>query len=97
MERFAPLLFIGFIAVGIAQLVLGYMGIDYHFGMWAALAAVVVGLFLRVTLPLTIGSYFGAVDVMGWEWYVGILVAAPGLLFIVPSMVAAALDLGKRA
>lgn len=96
MERFAPLLFIGFIAVGIAQFVLGYMGIEYHFGMWAALAAVAVGVFLRIVLPLSIGSYFGAVDVMGWEWYVGVLIAAPGLLFIVPSMVASALDLRKR-
>ena len=29
---------------------------------------------------------------MGWDWYVGLLIAAPGLLFIVPSMVMAALE-----
>jgi hypothetical protein len=80
-----------FLATGIFQLWLGYQGIEYHFGAGWAFGAVVAALMFRLMLPLTIGSYFGAVDVMGWEWYVGLVIAAPGLLFIAPYMITAAL------
>ena len=86
------LLFLAFIIFGILQIWLGYVGIDWHFGELWALGAVAVAFIFRITLPLTIGTYFGAVDVMGWDWYVGLSIAAPGLLFIVPSMVMAALE-----
>lgn len=84
--------FIALIVVGLLQITLGFAGIEYHLGGFWAFAAIVAALWLRFLLPVTIGSYFGAVDVMGWEWYVGVAIAAPGLLFVVPSMVMVALD-----
>ncbi|XOY55992.1 MAG: hypothetical protein ACMUJK_14895 [Rhodobacterales bacterium] len=84
--------FIALIVVGLLQITVGFAGIEYHFGGFWAFAAVVAALWLRFLLPVTIGSYFGAVDVMGWEWYVGVAIAAPGLLFVVPSMVMVALE-----
>ena len=84
--------FILFIAVGIAQLYAGFLGIEFHFGQIWAWAGVGVAIFLRVMLPLTIGSFFGAMDVWGWEWYWAALFAAPGLLFVVPAMVTSAID-----
>ena len=42
-------------------------------------------------LPLTIGTFFGALDVWGWPWYGALLFAAPGLLFTLPGAVGLAL------
>lgn len=81
-----------FIAAGVFQLWLGYQGIEYHLGAVGAIAAVIAAFGFRIILPLTIGSYFGAVDVMGWDWYVGLVIAAPGLLFAAPYLVTAALE-----
>ena len=81
------LFFIIFLVVGIAQMYVGFIGIDYHFGYMAASVAILCALFLRIMLPVTIGSFFGAMDVLGWEWYQALLLAAPGLLFIMPAMI----------
>jgi len=86
------LYFFFFIVLGVAQIWLGYVGIEWHLGELWAIGALAVAFIFRITLPLTIGTYFGAVDVMGWDWYVGLLIAVPGLLFILPSMVMAALE-----
>jgi hypothetical protein len=85
-------LFIIFLGVGVVQIYLGFIGIEYQIGTWAAWAAVALMLFGRIMLPITIGSYFGAVNVWGWEWWQGLLIAAPGLLFIAPALVMAALE-----
>jgi hypothetical protein len=84
--------FIALIAVGVVQLALGFAGIEHHLGAFWAFAALVVAFGFRILLPITIGSFFGAVDVMGWPWYLGVAIALPGLMFIAPSMVMAALD-----
>lgn len=86
------LYFFFFIVLGVAQIWLGYVGIEWHLGELWAIGTLAVAFIFRITLPLTIGTYFGAVDVMGWDWYVGLLIAVPGLLFILPSMVMAALE-----
>ena len=88
----ASLGFIGFIiflAVGAVQIYLGFIGIEHHFGEVVAWIAIGLAFFLRLMLPLTIATYFGAVDVLGWAWYEGLLIAAPGLLFIMPAMISA--------
>ena len=75
------------IGVGVVQLVIGFLGIEYHFGeIWAFIAAF-AAFFLRIMFPMTIGCYFGAVDVLGWEWYSALLITAPGLLFMAPAMI----------
>ena len=81
-----------FIVVGLAQAYVGFLGIEYHFSAiwgWVAIGAAFV---LRIMFPLTIATYFGAVDVLGWPWYAGILLAAPGLLFVAPAMITAVLS-----
>ena len=57
--------FVLFILFGIAQMVAGYSGIDYHFGAGWAIGALIASLMLRFTLPITIGAFFGAVDGIG--------------------------------
>ena len=84
--------FLIFLGVGIAQMYVGFLGIDYHFGELWAWGAIGLAFFLRIMFPLTIGTYFGAVDVLGWPWYGGVALAAPGLLFILPAMVTSVLE-----
>jgi hypothetical protein len=56
--------FILFMGYGILQIVAGYVGIDFHFGaVWAGVA-IVAALMFRFTLPITIGAFFGAMDVL---------------------------------
>jgi len=73
------------------------MGIDYLLGMWAAIAALVLVFTFRFMLPITIGSYFGAVEVLGWPWWGGVLFAAPGLVFILPAVLGGIVEMfGRR-
>jgi hypothetical protein len=76
------LLMIVFMGYGLLQIWAGYIGIEYHLGGGWAIGAVVVAFLLRFTLPITIGSFFGAMDVWGWHWAGALVFAAPGLLFM---------------
>jgi hypothetical protein len=80
------------LAVGAVQIYGGFVGIEYHFGTGWAWGAIAVGMVFRLMLPLTIGTFFGALDVCGWPWYGALLLAAPGLLFVLPAMVTAAFE-----
>ena len=84
--------FILFLGVGIVQIYAGFLGIEYHLGYWWAVAAIGASFLLRIMLPLTIGTFFGAMDVWGWPWYGAAAFAAPGLLFIIPAMTTAAIS-----
>jgi len=73
---------IGMLVYGIAQIWAGYIGIDHHLGSGWAIAAVVVAFLFRFSLPITIGSFFGAMNVWGWPWYGALIFAVPGLAFM---------------
>ena len=80
------------IGIGIVQLAIGFLGVEYHFGEIWAFVALGAAIFFRIMLPLTIACYFGAVDVLGWEWYWALLITAPGLLFMAPAMIGAIIE-----
>jgi len=67
---------------GLAQIFAGYVGIEHHVGKGWAIAAVVVTFLFRFSLPITVGSFFSAMDVWGWHWIGAIVFAAPGLAFM---------------
>lgn len=92
MERFAVLLVPVVLIGGIAQLYLGFVGIQFHLGSLWAFGALFLAFGLRFMLPITIGSYFGVVDVLGWSWWAGILIALPGILFVVPGIIATTVE-----
>ena len=77
------------LVIGLAQMVIGYIGIEYHFGAGWAIGAVVLALMFRFSLPLTIGTFFGAMDVFGFSFIVALLITLPGLLLMVPGAIAA--------
>ncbi|MDC3003536.1 hypothetical protein OAZ20_05565 [Paracoccaceae bacterium] len=86
------LMFFCVLAVGIIQIWLGFLGIEYLSNTIWAFLAVLALFFLRIILPLTIGTYFGAVEVMGWEPIIGLILAVPGFFFILPSILMSAIE-----
>ena len=90
MAAFGILGGILFLLVGIVQMYVCFIGIEYHFGTALAFVTIFLAFFLRIMLPLTIGTFFGAMNVWGWPWYGAAALAAPGLLFIVPALVTGA-------
>lgn len=77
---------ISLLIYGIAQITAAFQGIDFHFGAFWAVATIAVTLPFRFTLPITIGSFFGAMDVWQWHWTLAALFAAPGLALVVPGI-----------
>ena len=80
-----------FIGFAIAQGAIGFLGVEYHYGSGWAIGVLVLAFVFRFTLPLTIGTFFGALDVLGWPWYGALLITLPGLLFMVPGAIGIAL------
>src|SRR5215467_12566223 len=80
-----------FIVFALAQLVAGFLGIEYELGTFWASAAIFVAFGLRFTAPITIGAFFGATKVWGWHWLPALAFAAPGLGLAVPGVLAALL------
>lgn len=87
---------LGFFAFAIAQGVVGYMGIEDGLGKWWAIAALIAAFGFRFTLPLTAGVFFGATNVLGWHWFWALLLTLPGLAFMIPGLIAAAVSAVKE-
>ena len=77
------------LGIGLAQIVIGYIGIEFHFGSGWAIGAVVLALMFRFSFPLTVGTFFGAMDVFGFSFIVALLITLPGLLLMIPGAIAA--------
>ena len=88
--------FLSILAFGLAQLAAGYAGISDGLGVGWAAGALFVALVFRFTLPITVGSFFGAMNVWGWHWALAAVFAAPGLLLIIPGALASILSMVKR-
>ena len=84
--------FLIFVTVAIIQTAVGYIGIEHHFGTFVAIVVIILAFVFRLMLPLTIGTFLGAMNVWGWPWYGALALAAPGLLFIVPALITSVLS-----
>jgi hypothetical protein len=76
-----------FLVFSSAQIAAGYAGIEHGIGPVWALAAVFTAVFLRFTLPITVGAFFGAMTVWGWHWALACMFAVPGLIFMFPGVI----------
>lgn len=82
--------------LGLIQIYAGYIGVRYELGMGWAIAVIILSLVFRFTLLLTVGSFFCALHVWGWNWFIAVLFAAPGLILIIPSIMAKVTQSFKR-
>jgi hypothetical protein len=84
------------LAFGVSQLLAGYVGIAEYLGPAWAIGLLAASLLFRFTLPITIGAFFGAMDVWGIHWSLAMLFAAPGLIFLAPTIIASILTAVRR-
>jgi hypothetical protein len=80
---------VGMLAIflgGMYWLWLGFAGIRVEFGGWWSLAALIAAFVFRFTLPLTVGVFFYVRDVWELHWLAALVVAAPGLLLMLPAV-----------
>lgn len=81
------------LVVGIVQFITGYLGLYHSLGwFWGLVASIIAGM-LRLEFPFMIGTYIFFAYALEWPWPVAALIAAPGLLFLVPGVLAAVLSL----
>lgn len=92
----AGLGFVAILVLGIVQLIAGFQGIEFHLGLWAAVLALIAAVMFRFMLPMTIGAFFGATDVWGWHWVAALILTVPGLLFMVPMVMANIVETFRR-
>jgi hypothetical protein len=76
----------GSLVYGLFQVVFGFQGIEYHLGSFWAWVAVAVA-FMGFFLPISIGSFYGAVDVHGWGNIAGAIFAFPAIIVWVVAIV----------
>jgi hypothetical protein len=86
-----------FFGYGIIQLGAAWAGLELYVGtIISGVIVVFFGLILRFTLPITIGAFLCALNIWGWHWALSALFVAPGLLLIIPSVLASILGGFKR-
>ena len=73
--------------------VIGFLGIQeltkpYPYGTFFTWVIIFFGIFYRFTfLLLTIGVFFGIVNVLEWHWIIALLFTLPSLVFIFPKQI----------
>lgn len=87
---------IAMLAFGIAQMVVGFLGLEWWLSAGWAWGILIACFFFRFTLPITIASFFGATEVLGWHWFWALLFAVPGLAMMIPGVLAVILDLFRQ-
>ena len=97
--RQTNLLKFGLITIGIIitlfcfYVIVGFLGIQYimepyKYGTFFAWVIILFGIFYRFTfLLLTIGVFFGIINVLEWHLIFAILFTLPSLLFIFPKQI----------
>jgi len=84
---------IGFLAIVMSQMAAGYAGISHSLGPSWACFAILLALYFRFTLPISIGAFYGAMTVWGWHWALAFLFVLPGLIFVLPGALKAVFSL----
>ena len=73
--------------------VVGFLGIQeltkpYPYGTFFTWVIIFFGIFYRFTfLLLTIGVFFGIVNVLEWHWIIALLFTLPSFVFIFPKQI----------
>ena len=74
------------LAYGALILYVGYVGIDVEFGRGWAIAVLIATVVFRFTIPIVVGTVLGAMHLWDWHWLPAVLLAMPGILFMIPAI-----------
>jgi hypothetical protein len=77
---------LAFCIAALALCGLAWLGLEDSFGWRWALGGVVIALMVRVNIPVLVGLYLYALNILHWNQVESLAFALPGLLIIVPSM-----------
>lgn len=80
---------IGVLAYSGFAIFAAYLGLANSLSLGWSIGILVISLFFRFSLPIVVGAFLGALHVWHWHWALALLFAAPGLAFMIPSVVAA--------
>lgn len=83
------------LGIPLSWISLGMIGIQEFIGGWLGVVASIVALVMCLysLLPMALGVFYCIVWFVGWPWWAGVLIAAPGLVLASPSLLAAAVTL----
>ena len=77
---------LAFCLAALALCGLAWLGLSDEFGWRWALGGICVCLLMRINLPVLVGLYFYAFNILGWQMPESLAFAAPGLVLLVPSI-----------
>ena len=71
---------------GIGLIVLGYIGIEAYLSTGWAIGGLILALLFRFTLPMIIGSVYGAMIFFGVNAWIALIIVMPNLIFVLPTL-----------
>ena len=76
----------------IFHVIVGFMGVNYllkyiglnEISILLSIFLTLICIYFKIFIPLTIGTFFGVIYVLEWNWFFAILLTLPGLFFLLP-------------
>jgi len=79
------------IAIRVARLVIGTIGLHYELGIACAIIGAASLLLFRFTWFIRIGAFMALISLWRWPWFAALVFAAPRLVLMIPGVVSTAL------
>lgn len=73
-----------FVVLSVVVAAAAWAGLEHEFGWQIAVVALGLSLLLRVFLPIPVGAYLFAHNVLGWDVGQSLVLAMPGMLLVLP-------------
>jgi hypothetical protein len=78
------------IAIRVARLVIGTIGLHYALGIVGAIIGVASVLLFRFTWFIRCGAFLALISLWHWPWFAALLFAAPRIILMIPGLAATA-------
>ena len=67
------------------HIIVGFLGLQYYFGSIMGIFLIIMCFLLKFFIPISIATFFGALNVIEWHWIPSLLISLPGIIFLKPS------------
>jgi len=79
------------VAIRLARLAIGTIGLDYELGMVCAIIGAASLVLFRFTWFIRIGAFMALISLWHWPWFAALLFAAPRVVLMIPGLLATVL------